>query len=140
MKFFFFLLIYGCFAYTTSGGKLDECSGIGSFTFGAPKEQYKNMTLEIEQGNSQLYTADSGALKVEGVQFDYLGVSFIKNKLSAISVSTKNSTGAAFFKFLKDNYGAPIKNKNMFEWRGMHITIVLELYKNNKDATVDFYS
>jgi hypothetical protein len=98
------------------------------------------MTLEFEQGNSQLYTVDAGALKLDGVHLDYLRLSFIKNKLSAISMSTKNSSGAAFFKFLKDNYGAPAKKKNVFEWNGKHITVVFELYKNNKDAAIDFYS
>lgn len=140
MKTFLFLLIASHFTFTLNNDKLDKCSGIANFVFGAPKDQFKNMTLEMEQGNSQLYTIDSGALKINGVQLDYLRVSFIKNKLSAVSVSTKNSTGAAFFKYLKENYGAPIKTKNLFEWRGKNITIVLELYKNNKDAAIDFYS
>ena len=140
MKLFLFLLLTPYFTFNFNNEKLDKCNGIGNFVFGTSKEQFKNMTLEIEQGNSQLYTIDSGTLKIDGVQLDYLGVSFIKNKLSTVSVSTKNFTGAAFFKYLKENYGTPIKTKNQFEWRGKHITIILELYKNNKDASIDFYS
>jgi hypothetical protein len=97
------------------------------------------MSLEFEEGNSQLYTLNSDAIKITGVQFDFIRITFIKNKLSAISLSTKGDTRAAFFKYLKDKYGAPIKNKNRFEWNGKLVKIVFEFYNNSKDAAVDFY-
>ena len=138
MKTLLFLLINLPFTFLNE--KLDRCNGIENYIFGTSKDQFKNITLEIEQGNAQLYTVNSSTISISGVQLDYIGISFIKNKLSAIAVSTKNATGSIFFKYLKDNYGPPVKTKNQFEWRGKHITIVFQLYKNNKDAAIDFYS
>lgn len=134
------LIILFCSIYTLTNEKLDKCNGIGNYIFGAPKNQFKNITLEFEQGNAQLYTVNENPSIINGVELDYLRISFIKNKLSAISISTKNSTGAVFFKYLKEKYGAPVKNKNQFEWSGKHANITLELYNKNKDASIDFYS
>lgn len=140
MKALLIFFISSFFTLMFNNEKLDKCNGVENFIFGTPKSQFKNITLEIEEGTAQLYTADAEALKITGVQFDYIGVSFIKNKLSAVSMSTKNSTGGAFFNYLKGNFGTPKKTKNQFEWQGKSITIVFLLSKNNKDASIDFYS
>lgn len=134
---FFLLISYGLF--TVKNEKLDKCNGIENFIFGTPKEHFKNITLEIEQGSAQLYTINSDALKISGVQVANISISFIRNKLTTISISTRNFTGSAFFRYLKDSYGPPIKTKNHFDWSGKHVNIILEL-SNNKDAVIDFYS
>lgn len=139
MKALLFFLLISSGLFTITNEELDKCKGIESFIFGTPKEHFKNITLEIEQGTAQLYTINSDALKINGVQIDNIGISFIRNKLTAISISTKNGTGSAFFKYLKNKYGAPIKTKNQFDWSGKHVNIILEL-SNNKDAVIDFYS
>jgi hypothetical protein len=135
-----FLILSFIFTFFPYNEKLDNCNGIDRFVFGTPKEQFKNMTLELEQGNAQLYTMNPEVLKLPGVQIEDLRISFIKNKLSAISLTTKNASGAGLFKYLKETYGTPTKNKNQFEWIGKQASIVFELYKNNKDAAVDVYS
>lgn len=139
MKLIFFLLLFSPLNFILLNENLDSCNGIDNYIFGASKDSFKNMSLEFEEGNSQLYTLNSDAIKISGVQFDFIRITFIKNKLSAISLSTKGDTRAAFFKYLKDKYGAPIKNKNRFEWNGKLVKIVFEFYNNSKDAAVDFY-
>ncbi|MES2566412.1 MAG: hypothetical protein V4565_06070 [Bacteroidota bacterium] len=119
---------------------LDKCNGIDHFVFGSAKEQFKNLSLELEHGNAQLYTTDSKTLNIAGVQINELRLSFIKNKLSAVSLTTKNGSGVIILNYLKGRYGIPLKNKNQLEWSGKHVLITCELYKNHKEATVDFYS
>ena len=140
MKTVLILFIISFSSLFQNNTALEKCHGFDEFTFGSSKQLYKNLTLELEEGNSQLYTVNSNNTKLSGVQLDYFRVTFIKNKLTDISVSTKNTTGAVLFKFLKDNYGSPKKLKNRFEWIGKNVHIVFELYNNNKDAYVDFYS
>jgi hypothetical protein len=140
MKTFLIIVIISFVGLFQNNNELEKCHGFEEFTFGSSKQLYKNLTLELEEGNSQLYTVNSTTVKLNGVQLDYFRVTFIKNKLTDISISTKNTTGAVLFKYLKDNYGSPKKLKNRFEWIGNKVHIVFELYNNNKDAYVDFYS
>ncbi len=139
MKPFFFLLTPFLLGFI-SNDKLEKCNGFEQFIFGTGKESYKNLILEIEEGNAQLYSASSNAIKMHNIQFDYIRVSFIRNKLSNIELATKNATSVAFFKFLKDTYGTPVKNHKNFEWAGKNITIVYEPYLNSKDAIIAFCS
>ncbi len=140
MKVFFILLITSFWGFFQRSLPIEKCHGFENYTFGSSKQLYKNLSIEIDEGNSQLYNVNVNEVKMAGVQLDYLRVTFIKNKLTDISLSTKNNTGAAFFNFLKDNYGSPKKFKNRFEWLGKNVHIVFELFDNNKDAYVDYYS
>lgn len=118
----------------------DNSSGFEGFRFGTPKEAYRNLTLEVEEGNSRLYTMSPNEIKIEGVQFESIRLTFINNKLSVIALSTKNATGQTFLNFLKDQYGNPVNNKrNQYCWKKTDMNIVFELSKNKKDAYIDFY-
>lgn len=114
-------------------------SGFEGFKFGTPKEAYQNLTFEFEEGSSRLYTANPDAIKINGVQFESIRLTFIKNKLSALALSTKNATGLNCFRFLKEQYGDPVSKKNQYYWNKADMTIVFELSKNKKDAYIDFY-
>jgi hypothetical protein len=140
MKTVFILLITSFWGFFQRSLPIEKCYGFEKYTFGASKQLYKNLSLEIDEGNSQLYNVNVNDVKMTGVQLDYLRLTFIKNKLTDISLSTKNNTGIIFFNFLKNNYGSPKKLKNRFEWLGKNVHIVFELYDNNKDAYIDYYS
>lgn len=120
---------------------LDKCNGFENYKFGTSEKLYKNLTLEIEEEDIQLYNVNSNYLNIiHEVQFEYIRITFTKNKLSAIALSTKDRTGSAFFKYLKNNYGNPMKIKNTYEWLGKNVRIVYEPYKKSDDGIVDFYS
>lgn len=114
-------------------------NGFEGFKFGTPKEAYRNLTFELEEGSSRLYTANPAEIKINGVQFESVRLTFIKNRLSAIALSTKNATGMSCFRFLKEQYGDPVNKKNQYYWNKPDMTIVFELSKNKKDAYIDFY-
>ena len=114
-------------------------NGFEKFKFGTPKETYRNLTLEMEEGNSSLYTANPDEIKKTGVQIESVRLTFTKNKLSAIALSTKNATGLSCFRFLKEHYGEPVNQKNHYCWNKTDMTVVFELSKNKKDAYIDFY-
>lgn len=134
------LIIFFVFSFLSFNyDNLDKCKGLGNFKFGSAINQYNGLVLEFENRNAQLYTAKSDEIKINNVYFDFIRITFIKNKLSVISLSTKQSSGSVFFKYLVNNYGTPSKNKNNYEWLGKNIQIIFENYKNSKDAAVDFY-
>jgi hypothetical protein len=139
MKIFALMFILPLFGFVASNEKLNECNGFGNFVFGTTKESYKNLSFEVEEGGSRLYEAGPNAIHVEGVQFEYIRVTFTHNQLSAIALSTKNATAAVFFKTLTSRYGNPLKVKKHFEWLGKNVRIVYEPYTRNNDAAVDFY-
>jgi hypothetical protein len=124
-----------CFVFSNTVNS----SGFEGFKFGTPKEAYRNLTFEFEEGNSRLYTASPGEIKIAGVQFESIRLTFINNKLSAIALSTKNATGLSCFRFLKEQYGDAINKKNQYYWNKPEMNIVFELSKNKKDAYIDFY-
>jgi hypothetical protein len=118
----------------------DNSSGFEGFRFGTPKEAYRNLTLEVEEGNSRLYTVSPNEIKIDGVQLESIRLTFINNKLSVIALSTKNATGLACLSFLREQYGNPVNNKrNQYCWKKTDMNIVFELSKNKKDAYIDFY-
>lgn len=139
MKALLFLISL-CFGSILNNETLDKCNGIDRFIFGTSKEHFKNIRLELEQGNAQLYTMNASALKIPGVEISDLKISFIKNRLSAISIVTKNSSSVALLKYLKNTYGNPTKHRSQLEWSGKHVFITFELYGNSKEAALDFYS
>lgn len=133
--FVFMLPLLGFIA----NGKLNECNGFEKFVFGTSKESYKNLNLELEEGNSRLYEAEPGDIHTNGVQFDFIRLTFTNNRLSAIALSTKNATAAAFLKCLPTGMVPLAKVKKHFEWLGKQVRIVYEPYTGNKDASIDFY-
>lgn len=135
-----FTIFFLSFGLLSNNEKLDQCNGIENFTFGSTKENYKGLTLEIQEGNTHLYDANTNMLHISNVEFEFMRLTFTKNKLTAIALSTKNGTRAAFFNYLKEKYGSPQKLKNRFEWTGKKVNIVFEFYNNNKDAAIDFYA
>jgi hypothetical protein len=113
--------------------------GLEGFRFGTPKEAYRNLTFEVEEGRSRLYTANPDEIKIAGVQFETIRLTFINNKLSVIALSTKNATATNCLRFLTKQYGNPINKKNQYCWNKPDMNIVFELSKSRKDAYIDFY-
>jgi len=139
MKAFFTLLMPLLLSFITND-TLDTCNGFEQFVFGTGKESYKNLILEIEESNAQLYSANENAIKISNVQFEYIRISFIRNKLSNIEMATKNTTSASFLKVLKARYGEPVKTQKNFVWSGKNVTIIYVPYLHSKDAIIGFCS
>ncbi len=139
MKFLITLCLIPLLSFTLINERLNSCNGFDKFVFGAPKESFKDLVLEIEEGDSRLYTIDPKSISVPGVEFEYIRVSFIKNKLATIAMLTKDSTRGAFFQILKANYGTPSKTNRNYEWIGKNVRIIYEPYKKGGEAAIDFY-
>ena len=126
----------------SQNNKLQGKAGFENYVFGTPPSQYKNLTLEIEEGNTKLFSA-LPEINVTGIEISDVNITFLKNQLATICYKTKNSTGKKFLQSLKENYGAPTKSdpaKGNFEWMGDKLHLVYEQNKGNNDATVSFYS
>jgi len=135
------LLILLCPLFSLSQTvKQNSKNGFGNYVFGTSPSEYKNLSLEIDEENTKLY---SGQITIEGVEFSEVNVTFNKNKLSVISVRTKNSTGNKFFQTLKETYGQPRPSSKIpgnFEWSSEKVYVVYEKNKNGNDAIVSIYS
>lgn len=138
----FLLFILLPFLGLSQTGTLSELKGFKNYTFGTTPDAYKNLTLEIEEGNTKLYSLNEPGL-VDGVELEYVRVTFTKNKLSDISIQSKNSTGARLLQNLKDSYGEPTrinKSKKNYEWLNSKVQLLYESNKSGSDATVSFSS
>ncbi|MBA2612625.1 MAG: hypothetical protein H0U95_11675 [Bacteroidetes bacterium] len=137
------LLLIVPFLGLTQINKLDEKNGFKNFLFGTSPAEYKNLILEIDDGNTKLYSLDQSPIRLDDIDFEYLRLTFYKNKLSSISLQTKNANGTKFFQNLKENYGEPVKInklKENYEWKSTKYQV---LYENNEisgDATTSFYT
>lgn len=123
-------------------GKMKEVKGFKNYVFGTAPDAYKNLTLEIEEGSTKLYS-HNGPLTIDGVELEYLRITFTKNKLSDISIQSKNSTGTQLLKNLKDSYGEPSrmsKSKKSYEWFNEKLQLLYETNMAGNDATVSFSS
>lgn len=110
----------------------------GDFTFGSSPSEYKNLDLEIDEGDTKLYSSSS---KVEGLELADLNITFTKNKLSGIALRTKNAGGEKLLKTLKDTYGEPvIKSASRMEWKNAKLQIFFEKDKTGKDASASIYT
>jgi hypothetical protein len=140
MKKIALLLILPFLGVAQSSNSLIEKNGFKDYIFGTAPHQYKDLTLEIEEGNAQLYSLAKAPIQMDGAEFEYVRVTFLKNKLSAISLQTKNSTGPKFLAVLKQNYGEPAKSpkKNSYIWETAKMQLLYETY--GTDATISFYS
>ena len=122
---------------------LYEKNGFKTYVFGSSPNQYNNLVLEIDEGNTKLYSLDQSNINHDGAEFEYIRVTFCKDKLSAISLQTKNSTGQKFLTSLKENYGEPVKSnkqKENYEWLSSKCQLVYEKNARSNDATISFYA
>lgn len=111
--------------------------------FGSSPEAYKNLTLEIEEGHTKLYSLNEPGLVIDGVELEYLRITFTKNKLSDIAIQSRNSNGSKLLKNLKDSYGEPNrtgKTKKSYEWFNDRLLLLYESNMAGNDATVSFTS
>lgn len=137
-KLFLFLLVpFLCKAQNT---KLDASTGFGSFKFGSSPKEHKDLTLEIADGNTKLYSISRPVINVEGIEFDYVRLTFLNNKLATISMQTKNISAHKMLQTLKETYGDPKRNRtnNNCEWKGKWVELIFSSTKNI--AVIDFYS
>lgn len=132
-----FVLFVG---YSPISNKPDEINGFENFKFGTPKENYKNLSIEIDEGNVKLFSVAPEEIKIQGIEFDNVRLTFIKNKLNAIVLTTKNSTGKVFLELLKTKYGTPKTFKGNCEWSGKKVLLIYESYDTGNDAVINFYS
>lgn len=128
------------FGFIMLNNKLDEDNGFGNYIFGTSPDSYKNLYIEIEEGTSKLFSSDNSAIKISGVEFEYIRVTFLKNKLAALMFQTKHSTATALLKFLEGTYGKPKKVKQNLEWEGQKVHLLYEPDNINKDAIISLYS
>jgi hypothetical protein len=120
--------------------KLDQKNGFDQFKFGSSPSEYKNLAIEIDEGDSKLYSVAGSSIVIDGIEYDYIRITFTKNKLSAISMRTKNSTGNTLLTNLKSSYGEPkfVAKAKHYEWKGNTIQLVYAGVQNN-DGVFDFY-
>jgi hypothetical protein len=101
------------------------------------------MMLEIDEGNVKLFSLDKDPIIIASVEFEYVRITFFKNKLSAIAMQTKNGYGPRFLQSLKEAYGQPVKpkpNKENYEWSSPKLHLIYESNPSGKDATISFYN
>ncbi len=111
--------------------------------FGSSPKQFTNLILEIDEGNTKLYTLNQSNINQDGTEFEYIRITFCKDELSAISLQTKNATGQIFLTSLRGNYGEPGKSnkqKEIYEWLSSKCQLVYEKNVKSNDATVSFYA
>jgi hypothetical protein len=132
------LLFTGLESLAQTSGK----AGFDKFIFGSSPSDYKDIRLEIDEGNTKLYTSKTHP-SVSGVDFDAVNLTFNSNKLTSVAVKTINGTGNNFLKALKDSYGAPAKSNpstGVYEWKNNQINLIFQKNSNSQDASVSFYS
>jgi len=136
--FFFLTLSLSSFVQTGN----EQLNGFKEFTFGTTHEKYRNLVLELVDGDIELYTLNTDNLKIDGISFSYFRLTFNKRKLSVISIHTKNNGGSAFLKLLTKTYGEIklAKSKKNSQWKNLKMTLIYESSKNGKEAIVSFYS
>ena len=143
MKNIFLCLLFPLISLSQTNTKLYSAKGFKNYVFGSSPESYKNLTLEIEEGNTKLYSLNEPGLVIDGVELEYLRVTFTKNKLSDISIQSKNSTGTRLLQNLRENYGEPTrvaKSKKTYEWLNDKLQLLYECNMTGSDATVSFSS
>ncbi len=136
------LLIIFPFIGFTQNNTLEGQNGFKNYIFGISPNELKNLTLEIDEDNTKLYSLPEDNIKIDDVEFEYIRVTFSKNKLSTISIQTKNATGSKFLQVLKENYGEPKLNvaKKSSEWISSDMLVIFEKNNSGKDASISFYS
>ena len=123
------------------GNKFNESKGFKDYIFGTSPDNYKNLTLEIAEGNTKLYSLDQTTITIDGVDMNYIRLTFTKNKLSNISLQSKNSGGEKLLQQLKETYGEPTRispTKKSYEWLSDKLHLLYEKDTGGTNATVSF--
>lgn len=137
------LLILLPFIGFSQANKLDQQNGFNVYIFETPPNGYRDLMLEIDEANTKLYSLDKDPIIIASVEFEYVRITFFKNKLSAIAMQTKGGYGPRFLQSLKEAYGQPVKpkpNKETYEWNGTRLHMIYEANPSGKDATISFYN
>ena len=140
-KIILFTLI--SFSGISQNNKLDTKNGFDAFIFGSTPGEYKNLALEIDEGNVKLFSAPKYPLKISEIEFQNINITFVKNKLSCISMQSKNSNGTKLLQVLKETYGEPNKSvpsKGSYEWLSTKVELVYEKSLSSSEATISFSS
>jgi hypothetical protein len=130
-----FLLFFYCHVAFTQ--ELDQANGFENYKFGTSAVIYKDLTLEIDEGNTKLYSLNT-LPQINGAQLAYVRLTFCKNQLSAISIATKNSTAPKFLHYLIGNFGPANCAKKNSEWKSKKVYLIYEPSVN--DAIISYYS
>jgi hypothetical protein len=139
MKTLIILMTLPFLSYTLKNGNTpNNATVLERFVFGTPKSSFKTISYDAKENGSRMYTIDPAELNIPRVEFEYVHAAFTNNKLSAISISTKNATRGYFLQYLKDTYGTPARTSTTFEWEVNNVRIVYEPYKTGRDASVNF--
>jgi hypothetical protein len=130
MKFFLFATLLSLTGIAQNN-KFDD------YIFGSSITEYKNITLEIEEGNTLLYSTDKG---IRDVEVNEVNLTFTKNKLTGISIRTKNASAEKLLSKLKGIYGEPTSEKaSRYEWRIENLVATFEKDKSGKEAWSTIY-
>ena len=138
MKTIILLLALPLMAFFVSD-KLDADNGFGAYKFGTSPSEYSDLNLEIDEGKTQLYSSIDNFINVKGTKVNSIQVTFCRNMLSAISLTTDKKTGTNLLDYLIEKYGAPKKVKENYEWMGKKVQLLYEPI-DSFDAKVSFYS
>lgn len=124
-------------AFSSVNQELDKANGFENFKFGTSPAEYKNLTIEIDEGTTKLYSLNT-LPQINGAQLEYVRLTFCKNRLSAISIATKNSSASKFMHYLLDNFGPAKTVKSNSEWYSQKVHLIYE--PSGKDAIINYYS
>jgi hypothetical protein len=130
------------FLVSAQNTKTNEKNGFENYIFGTSPGDYKDLVLEIDEGDTKLYTSQN-PVQVNGVEFEQVNVTFCKNKLSSVTLKTKNATGTKFLQTLKETYGEPGKSnsaKGNYEWLDQKLHLLYEKLGTTADASISIYS
>lgn len=139
MKIFFSLLILSLIGFGQSIGKLDENNGFMQYKFGTAPENYKELSIEIQEGDTKLFSA-SNTSQLNGIEFEYTRVTFFKDKLYDVTLKSKNAGATKLLQNLIESYGKPLLVKGNYEWQGKKVLLVYQKFKGENDAVISFTS
>jgi hypothetical protein len=126
-------------AFSITNPELDKANGFENFKFGTTPAEYKNLNLEIDEGTTKLYSLNT-LPQINNAQLEYVRLTFCKNRLSAISIGTKNSSASKFMHYLLDNFGPAKTTKQNSEWKSQKVHLIYEQDSSGKDAIINYYS
>src|SRR3954462_8806891 len=104
------LLVYLLLNYSGLGFNtetLATINGYGQFKFGTSPQEYKNLDIEIEEGNLKVFTVNDNSVHIDGVEILYTRVTFNRNKLAAVYITTGGKTGPKIYEYMVNQFGKP---------------------------------
>lgn len=122
--------------------KLEKQNGFANYTFGSMPTSFNGLTLEMEEAHTKLYSVDQTPIVIDGIEFEFVRLTFHYNKLAIISLQTKNAMEDKFLNILKEKFGEPNKSNaktGTYEWLSNKIQLTFADNGYHKDATIDFY-